>query len=124
MPERLNLKAIIAETEKEPFQFDGPDGQELELPHASCLTLGQAYRIDKGAVEEVVREVAPDVADLLPDLPGYAIDALIAAWLEHSRTDPGESEASSRSSTSTGRRSTRTSRRTTASRSRTSARRS
>jgi len=114
-PARFSLRQVIAETEKEPFAFDGPDGEVLELPHASVLTLRQATRMDTGDLEGVLREVSPKVAEVILDLPGYAIEALIAAWLAHAGTSAGESSASSRSSTSTRRPSTSTSKRTTGS---------
>lgn len=112
---RFSLRQVIAETDKEPFLFDGPGGEALELPHASVLTLRQATRMDKGDLEAVLQEVSPKVAEVVLDLPGYAIEALIAAWLEHAGTSAGELLASSRSLTSTRRPSTSTSKRTTGS---------
>jgi len=109
-PARFSLRTAVAETAREPFEFEGPNGEDLRLPHASCLTLRQAERIDAGELAAVINELDTTVADLMVDLPGYAIEQLVTAWLAHAGTSSGESAASSNSSTSTGRPSTSTSR--------------
>lgn len=107
----FSLKEVIDDADLPPFRFEGPDGTPCELPHLRTLTTHQALRIYvHGELEEVLAEVAPDVADMLLGLPIHALDALTKAWMEHSDVEPGKLPSSSRSSASTGGRSKRISR--------------
>lgn len=117
MAEKFDLQAVIAETELEPFPFVSASGKDMTLPHMSTLSLGQAYRLDRGEVQEVFEELGNGVASELMDLPGFAIEKLIQAWMAHAGESPGKSVGSSPSLRSTARRSRPTSRRTTGPRS-------
>lgn len=115
MGDRFSLQeTLAAERNLEPFKFDGPDGELLELPHASTMTTEQAVRMDRGDIDGVLRELAGrKVAGVVMALPAYATDALTEAWLEHAGMRPGESPASRPSSRSTARPSKQTSKRRT-----------
>lgn len=115
MGERFSLREVLAEErDLAPFQFDGPNGEPLELPHASMMTTEQAVRMDRGDIEGVLRELAGrKVADVVMALPAYATEELTEAWLEHAGMRPGESSASRTSSRNTAGPSRQTSKRRT-----------
>lgn len=112
----FSIRQVIDDADLPPFEFEDADGRTRILPHLKTLTPRQGLRIfAHGALEEVLREVTPDVADLLMDLPSHVVDALTRAWMEHSDItmpggEPGKSASSSTSSPSTARRSRQTSR--------------
>jgi len=106
----FSLRAIVDDADLPQFEFEGVDGEVYQLPHIRQLTTRQALAAMEGDLEAVLREVAPDTADVVLNLPAYALDALIKAWLEHSEIEAGKS--ASPSSTTTAMQSKRTSRST------------
>ena len=121
-----DLQRLYAEKVGGPFEFTWAD-QVWTVPNMRMLDIEQQERIEnletEGANSETVfrffddimgdeqgarwREVRPRPLPMIFDL--------LAAWLEHSKTPPGESPASDGSSKSTGRPSKRTSNGSTAS---------
>lgn len=118
----LSLRRVIDDSDLEPFEFEDLEGNTRTLPHLQTLTPRQAMQALDGDIESVLRGdpdrgtvgIAPDIADLLLDLPTFAIDKLILKWMEHSEIDAGATEgkspARSRSSATTRTPSKRTSR--------------
>ncbi|MPZ27546.1 MAG: hypothetical protein GEV12_14335 [Micromonosporaceae bacterium] len=110
----FSLRTVIDDADLPPFAFEDSNGKQRELPHVQTLTTRQALAAMDGDVETVFKEIAPDVSDLLLDLPAFAVEALIKEWLAHSNIDledsKGKSPAASRSSGATATQSKRTSR--------------
>jgi hypothetical protein len=96
----------------EPFPFIGLDGKTHELPNARSLTGRQASQMQQD-LDGVLREVAPDVAEMMLDLRTDQIEKIAEAWINHARegaSEAGKSTSSSASSPATARPSRRTSR--------------
>lgn len=94
----IDVDKLIAEHESRPYRFV-LRGDVRELPHPSDLSYRQAQSVEDGDFIEVVRAVAsdPELAEVLADLPGYALEPIITGWLEHAQVKLGESAASSSS---------------------------
>lgn len=98
----FDLRAVIDDTDLPPFLFTDAAGGQRQLPHLQALTTRQALRAMDGDLEGVLRQVAPEVADVVLDLPAYALDALLRAWMAHSGVDEqGKSASPSSGSTAT-----------------------
>lgn len=118
----LSLRQVVDDADLPPFEFEDMDGKPRELPHMKTLTSRQAMTALDGDLELALRGdpdrgipgIAPDLADLMLDLPNVAVERLFQEWMAHSGIEldgaPGKSPARSRSSATTPTRSTRTSR--------------
>ncbi|WP_051797279.1 hypothetical protein [Catenuloplanes japonicus] len=118
---KFNLTARYAEIKKEPFEFvwPGGDGKDRDwtLPYIQDIDLRVLEACEAEDVTalrqafEIAFELAgQDEAWAEAPKPTSAIKELFHAWQEWDGVQPGESEASSDSSTSTGRPSKQTSR--------------
>ena len=124
-----DLQRLYAEKVGGPFEFTWAD-QVWTVPNMRMLDIEQQERIEnldtEGANSETVFKFFDDIMGAeqgarwreVRPRPLPMIFDLLAAWLEHSKTLPGESPASADSSKSTGRPSKRTSNGSTASASR------
>ena len=110
----FDLDALAAEAGGEPFRFTF-GGEEYELPPRIDFRVGVALAEGDsvGAVRYMLGEHWQRILDSEQTLDGHLAGELLKAYMEHSRTNVGESEASSRSSKSTARPSKRTSKGTT-----------
>ncbi|MEU6204594.1 hypothetical protein ABZ814_13515 [Micromonospora musae] len=112
----FSVRQAIDDADLKPFEFEDADGTLRSIPHMKTLTPRQGVRaLYDGQIEEVLAEVAPDVAPLFMDLPAHVVEKLMTAWMEHSDVQmpggaPGKSAQSSPSSPSTAARSRQTSR--------------
>lgn len=124
----LDLRQVMDDADLPQFEFTDLAGDTRTLPHMQTLTPRQGMLALDGDLETVLRGdperdlpgIAPDVADLLLDLPNFAVDKLVREWMQHSGMDPaampsgsgpaGKSPARSRSSATTRTPSKRTSR--------------
>jgi hypothetical protein len=102
----FNLDIIADEEARAPFEFT-LNGKAYRAPHVRDLTLGQQIALDGSKAHVVLREVAEvqdgdewkpaggDIARAVLALKGPKVGTLLAAWLAHAGTAPGESQASS-----------------------------
>jgi hypothetical protein len=99
----LNLDALDSEGEPFPFEFGG---EMYELPPQFDLRVGALFA-DEKPFEALELMLGPDQWRRLLAAPQTLtpnkLQALFAAWAEHSGITPGESSASTGSSGSTGR---------------------
>lgn len=79
----FSLKNVISDSDLEPFYFLDAENQEQSLPHPGALTTRQVFHLQKGKFEEVLEEIDPGSSSALLDVPSYALEALLSAWLEH-----------------------------------------
>lgn len=113
---RFNLDVVADEESRAPFEFV-LGGITWRLPHVADLEVGQALAVEEGRFPVVARMVGMRVRDdgsVVPDGDGLAeavlhlrssrMGTLLAAWLSHAGVEPGESVASSTSSSVTARR--------------------
>jgi len=111
----FSVRKALEDSDLPPFEFEDADGETQQLPHMRMLTPRQGLDIVvHGEIERVLTDVAPGAVSTVMDLPSFAVEALIQAWMEHSDIsvgdEPGKLPASSGSSRSTPRPSKRTSR--------------
>lgn len=112
----FNLDVIADEEARRPFDFV-LGGITWRLPHVADLEVGQSLAVEEGRFPVVARMVGLRVRDdgtAVPDGDGLAeavlhlksarLGKLLAAWLSHAGVAPGESGASSTSSSGTARR--------------------
>lgn len=113
-----DLDALVVEEElAPPFRFRW-GGKTFEMPLMLAMSLADQLDLESANANDSMRIIMGDAFDDLmaakgPDgkpLSAGRAKGLIAAWLKHQGLEPGESQASSRSSANTARPSRRTSR--------------
>lgn len=114
----FSLHQVYSDTQLEPFHYEGREpGEMYELPDIRVLTPNLAEMALTGQLRPLFEEIAPDDVEMLMSTPVFALEALMAAWQEHSDIEldaegkpvGGKSSASSPSSNSTRKPSKRTS---------------
>ena len=87
----FSVRQVLADADLKPFEFEDADGDKLTLPHAKTLTPNQGIRVFvHGELAEVFDELTPGIGKTLMNLPSFAVEALMHAWMEHSGIDPNE----------------------------------
>lgn len=113
---KFSLLQLDKASTLEPFEFEGPNGEQCQLPHIRKLPVRLGMAVlgsDLEAIEKVLTAVGAKLPFDLLDLDSELLEALMNEWKEHSgvaeEDAQGESAASPRSSKSTARSSRSTS---------------
>lgn len=114
----FSLHQVYSDTQLDPFVYEGRElGQMHQLPNIQALTPNLAEMALTGLLRPLFEEIAPDDVEMLMSTKVFALEALMAAWQEHSGVEldaegkpvGGKSSASSPSSNGTAKPSKRTS---------------
>lgn len=99
----FDLAQTTADLRLPPFPFKGLDGDTYELPNIKTLSIDLNDRILAGELLEVLVDIGTDTATMAQIKAAClgALEPFVKAWLAHAEAEPGESQASSRSTAPT-----------------------
>lgn len=90
-----DFDVLMAEATYEPYRFTLA-GKDRELPHLRTLTMAQLEALDTDFKETLTELADDELADIVTELPNYALEALVSSWFSHAGLSLGELLASAR----------------------------